>query len=324
MAMVFLSPAFAQVANLEVVNKTTDIERPATKAKSDQITAQEDESINFDDYLIGPSNLLEIKVTQDPDLTRTLRVDSRGDITLPLVGALHVEGLTPKALEQKIAKALEQDYIRNPDVIVFVREYSSVKVIIQGQVLRPGIYNMIGKPTLLESISMAGGITEKADVASIKLIRAKSAKRKKENDANEIYDYEAIKNAKIADPILETNDTVFVDEAVPIIVEGAVLRPGVIYPKPKSTLMQVISLAGGLRELGDGTSIKVYSPETNTGRVSKIYNIERIREGKDLDPQLIAGNVIVVEEAGGRALMYGVGRFMRDVFRFGAMPSPVR
>lgn len=324
MTLAFLSPAAAQVLTAEAANKGADIERGVVKLKNDQIPVQEDESINFDDYLIGPSNLLDIKVTQDANLSRTLRVDARGDITLPLLGVMHAAGLTPKELEQKIAKGLEQDYIRNPDVIVFVREYSSLKVIIQGQVLRPGIYSMIGKPTLLESISTAGGVTERADTANVKLIRGKSAKRRKDNDVIEIYDYEAIKNAKVADPVIEANDTIFVDEAVPIIVEGAVLRPGVIYPKPRSTLMQVISLAGGLRELGDGTSIKVYSPETHTGRISKIYDIERIREGKDMDPQLIAGNVVVVEEAGGRALMYGVGRFVRDIFRFGAMPSPVK
>jgi protein involved in polysaccharide export with SLBB domain len=98
----------------------------------------------------------------------------------------------------------------------------------------------------------------------------------------------------------------------------------VIYPKPNSTLLQIISLAGGLRELGDSTKILVYSPETKTGRDSRVFNIERIREGKDPDPQLIAGNVVVVEESGSRALMYGIGRFARSIFSFGAMQNPMQ
>jgi protein involved in polysaccharide export with SLBB domain len=178
---------------------------------------------------------------------------------------------------------------------------------------------MAGKPTLMESISLAGGLTEKSNVEKIRLVRAKAAKV----GVEEIYDFEAIKAAKVADPVLENNDTVFVDESIPIIVEGSVVRPGVLYAKPQTTLMQVVSLAGGLRELADSSSIKVYGAESATGRTAQTYNLERIREGKEPDPKLTPGNVVVVEESTGKAIMYSVGRTVRQLFTFGGMRNPV-
>lgn len=299
--------------------KATAAPKAVKSPVSGQAAVADDEELNFEDYLIGPSNLLEIKITQDPDLSRTLRVDGRGEITMPLIGAVRVQGLTAKQVEEKLALAYGKDYIRNPEVIVSIREYTSLKISVQGNVLRPGIYNMAGKPTLMESISLAGGLTEKSNIEKIRLVRASSAKAGNE----EVYDFEAIKSAKIADPVLENNDTVFVDESVPIIVEGSVVKPGILYAKPQTTLMQVISLAGGLRELADSSSIIVYGAETAAGRTSQKYDLERIREGKDPDPKLTPGNVVVVEESTGKAILYTVGRTVRGIFSFTGIRNPV-
>jgi|GEM_PF-2284733 len=285
-----------------------------------QNTLSDEEQWNFDDYLMGPSNLIEIKVTQDPKLSRTLRIDGRGEITLPLIGVVKAGGLTARQLEAEIARRLNQDYIINPDVVVFIREYTSLKIVIQGSVLRPGIYNMTGKPTLLESLSTAGGLNERADQTNVKIVRAKNVRQADAVEQAEVYNLDQIKTATISDPALQSGDNIFVEEATPIIVEGAVMRPGVIYPRSHSTLMQVISLSGGLRELGDGTSIKVYAPTEAGSRLEGVYNLEHIRSGKARDPQLKLGYVVVVEEAGGRALLYGVGRFFRSIVRFTPIP----
>lgn len=318
-AVIFVGSAHAEPlsegkeATTKASNAKLTSEVSIVSAVEGQTKVLPNEEINFDDYVIGPSNLLEIKVSQDPQLARTLRVDGRGDITFPMIKTVHVQGLTPKQVEALIASMLEKDYIRDPDVIVFVREYTSVKIIIQGEVQRAGIYSTTGKTTLMESISLAGGLTEKSDRSKVKLIRGKSLG----GDSSQVFDLDAIKAASIQDPVLESGDTVFVDEAVPVIIEGAVMRPGVLYPKNHSTLMEVISLAGGLRELGDGTTIKIFSAGTNgVQKDVKVYNLDNIREGKAQDPQIIAGNVIVVEEAGARALAYGFGRFVQSILRF--------
>ena len=280
--------------------------------------------MNVDDYQIGPSNLLDIKVTQDPKLNRTLRVDAIGEIALPLVGEIKAGGLTPRQLEREIARRLDKDYIINPDVTVFVREFTNIKVVVQGNVLRPGIYNMILKPTLLETISLAGGLNERADHTNVKVVRANNVLNNDAVETAEVFNLDHIRAAAIPDPVLYSGDNIFIDEATPIIVEGAVMRPGVLYPRNKTSLLQVISLSGGLRELGDGTSIKVYVPADEGSKLESVYNIEKIRTGKEKDPLMKPGYVVVVEESGGRALLYGIGRFMRGILRFTPIQTPLQ
>ncbi len=268
------------------------------------------------DYKIGPSNLLEIKVKQDPTFDRMLRVDGRGEITLPLIGGIRVIGMTAQQIEMEIAARLKAKYIRDPDVIVFIREFTQVKFVVQGMVQRPGIYNAMSAISLLEAIAMAGGPNERAETTNVKIVRANRLRDANAINDAEVFNLDKIRTGERLDTLVNAGDNVFIEEAVPIIIEGAVQRPGIIYPKSHTTLMQLVSMAGGLRELGDGTSVKVYTPAANGSKDQKIYNLERIREGKEPDPSLKPGHVVVVEEAGGRALMYGIGRFFRSILRF--------
>lgn len=274
------------------------------------------------EYKIGPSNLLEIKVKQDSNFDRLLRVDGRGEITLPLIGVIRVAGLTAQQVEVEISARLKQKYIREPDVTVFVREFTQVKFVVQGMVQRPGIYNAMNSISLLEAVAMAGGTTERADVSSVKIVRASRLRDANAINDAEIFDLDKIQSGAQKDTLVNAGDNVFVEEAVPIIIEGAVQRPGVIYPKNHTTLMQLVAMAGGLRELGDGTSVKVYTRSGEGGKLHKIYNLEKIREGKEPDPLLKPGHVVVVEEAGTRALMHGIGRFFESLLRFVPVPSP--
>jgi polysaccharide export outer membrane protein len=322
MSISLIMPSIASAAEeiaLPSQGNQTNSSIPVESALNGQIVAANSQ-VNFDDYLIGQSNLLEIKVAQDPQLARTLRVDNRGDITMPLIGNVHAEGLTAKQLEVLIAKKLEKDYINKPDVMVFIREYTSLKVIVQGRVLRPGIYSMTGRPTLMEAVTQAGGFDEKADQTNVKLVKAKTAGQKLGTENTQIFNVDLIKTAQQQDPVLESGDTIYAEEAVPIIVEGSVMKPGVIYPKSHTTLMQIISQAGGLRELGDGSSVRIYSLDAAGVRKERVFNLEHVREGKQEDPPLKPGNVVVVEESAGRALLYGVGRFFGRLIRFTPIP----
>jgi polysaccharide export outer membrane protein len=268
------------------------------------------------DYKIGPSNLLEIKVKQDATFDRLLRVDGRGEITLPLIGAIRVTGMTAQQIEMEIAARLKAKYIRDPDVIVFIREFTQIKFVVQGMVQRPGIYNAMNSISLLEALAMAGGPSERAETTNVKIVRANRLRDTHAINDAEVFNLDKIRAGEQLDTLVNAGDNVFIEEAVPIIIEGAVQRPGIIYPKSHTTLMQLVSMAGGLRELGDGTSVKVYTPAENGSKQEKVYNLEKIREGKELDPPLKPGHVVVVEEAGGRALLYGIGRFFRSLLRF--------
>jgi len=159
------------------------------------------------DYRIGRQDLLEIKVFDVEELNQTVRVSDDGSISMPLLGRLVVSGLTKTDLEQMLARLLGERYVRDPQVTVFVREYESKKIAVTGAVKKPGTFEMLGRKTLLEMISMAGGLD--TDLGKEIIVFRQSDERPTERIA---LDLEQL--VYRADPalnlVLQPNDIVYV------------------------------------------------------------------------------------------------------------------
>ena len=125
------------------------------------------------DYRIGPENVLVIDVYcgKGESMNRKVRVSSKGVITFPLLGEVKVDGLTVAQLENKLTLLLRRDYIVNPQVSVFIEEYSTVSIL--GQIVRPGSYPIEGRLSVIELISQAGGFTKIANTNDVRIIRTK-------------------------------------------------------------------------------------------------------------------------------------------------------
>ncbi len=123
------------------------------------------------EYIIGPENslLIDVYYGRDKNLTRKVRVSSGGFITLPLLGKVYINGLTISETEKKLTDLLGEDYLVNPQVSVFIEEYSTVSIL--GQVEDPGSYEIKGRLTVVELISMAGGFTKIAATNNVKIMR---------------------------------------------------------------------------------------------------------------------------------------------------------
>ena len=124
------------------------------------------------EYRIGPENILQIDVyygKPDDKISQKVRVSSQGLITFPLLGEVDVQGLTITELENKLTTLLEKDYLVNPQVTVFIEEYSTVSIL--GEVKKPGSYPIKGKLTVVELISLAEGFTKIASPNKVKVIR---------------------------------------------------------------------------------------------------------------------------------------------------------
>lgn len=267
------------------------------------------------EYRIGPLDLLEIKVLQANDISRTVRVDSRGNISLPLIGIVRAAGLSGYDLEQSIAAKLGSDFMLDPQVSVFIKEYTSQRVTVQGTVKKSGVYDFPGQATLLQAISIAGGLDEKANESAIKVIQ----RRPDGSTESMSFDMEAIRQNRISNPLLKGGDVVVVEEAQPITVEGAVNKAGIFYPRGHATLMQVISQAGGLQDLADISAIKVYGTDGRNEKTSREYDVEKIRQGEINDPPVHPGDVVVVGKATGRSIIQGVANTLRGFIGFGTV-----
>jgi polysaccharide export outer membrane protein len=121
-------------------------------------------------YVIGPEDVLDIAVWNNPEITRTVPVRPDGKISLPLLNDVQAAGFTPMQLRENLTKALAA-YLAQPAVSVLVREIHSVKVTVIGQVKTPGRYELKGRATVLDVLAMAGGLNEYAARTRIVVLR---------------------------------------------------------------------------------------------------------------------------------------------------------
>ena len=166
------------------------------------------QSGNSEDYKIAPLDVIEVSVLNVKDLDRTVQVSTSGQISLPLIKTVRAGGRTSAELERDIAKKLEATYLQSPQVSVFVKEYNSQKITVDGAVMKPGIYPITGKTTLLQAIALAEGLNLVADTSGILVFRTVNNKRQAAR-----FDIKQVRTGKVGDPILQAGDIVMVDES---------------------------------------------------------------------------------------------------------------
>jgi polysaccharide export outer membrane protein len=170
---------------------------------------QDEHGNAYEEYRIGPYDLLEISIFQVTEMSRAVRVNAKGVITLPLIGQVQAGGLTALQLEDAIAGRLSQDLLQDPQVSVFIKEFVSQRVTVEGAVVKAGVYPLSGKTTLIQAIAMASGLDPLADENQVKIFRGRSDGRKELG----IHDLEAIRSGKAADPVIMGNDVIIVEKS---------------------------------------------------------------------------------------------------------------
>jgi polysaccharide export outer membrane protein len=161
------------------------------------------------DYRIGAQDLLQISVFGVQDLDKEVRVNSNGQISLPLVGGVMAGGKTIPELEADLAKKYADGFLQNPQVSVFVKEYTSQRVTLEGAVKKPGIYPITGRTSLLQAIALAEGVDDKiADLGGIVLMRQVGGRRKAA-----VYDLRLVRKGLVEDPQVYGDDIVVVEQS---------------------------------------------------------------------------------------------------------------
>jgi polysaccharide export outer membrane protein len=160
-------------------------------------------------YKIGPLDVLEISVFKVPELTQSVQVADNGLVNLPLVGDVRAAGKTPAALEAELRSKLNGTYIKSPSVRVFVKEFNSARVTIDGAVKSPGVFPLTGKNTLLATISQAGGLDR--DLASTEVVIFRINEQGTRSAAR--VDLSAIRSGSVVDPVIQPGDVIVVQDS---------------------------------------------------------------------------------------------------------------
>ncbi len=197
-------PASKASSNSDKPKETDAVTRDQEAAAKAALAVSSVSDPKSNSYKIGPRDVLEVTVFKVPDLSKTVQVSEAGTISYPLVGEVRAGGRTGREVEQDLTKSLGAKYLQNPQVGVFVKEYNSQRVTVEGAVKKPGVYPMLGGMTIVQAIATAGGFDDKADetVLLVRQVNGKSAGGK--------FDVGSIREGKQEDIQLEPNDVIVV------------------------------------------------------------------------------------------------------------------
>lgn len=144
--------------------------KPASEPSKESLAEAAPAAVDPKTYVIGVEDVLSIRVWRESELSGLVTVRPDGKITMPLVGDLQAAGLTPEKLDAEVTAALSK-YINNPDVIVSVQAVRSKRYYVTGEVNRPGAYPLVTPITVLEAITLAGGLRDFANKKNITVLR---------------------------------------------------------------------------------------------------------------------------------------------------------
>lgn len=161
------------------------------------------------EYRIGPLDLVQIDVFQADELSRTSRVNTKGFVSMPLIGPVEIGGLSVEEAERRLEQKLAEKYMQDPHVTLFIQEYQSQKITVEGWVKSPGVFPLKGKTTFLQAIADAKGMDKLADFDEVAIFRNVEGK----GTVGYILSYEKVRNGEQVDPVLHNGDIIVVNES---------------------------------------------------------------------------------------------------------------
>jgi polysaccharide export outer membrane protein len=216
------------------------------------------------DYVIGPQDVLLIQVFDQPDLGGKYTVDTDGTFSFPLIGRVKAGSLTLRGFERELKERLADGYFRSPQVTVAVEQYRSQRVYVMGEVRQPGPVALTGGMTLIEALARAGSMlpTSSGEVSIVRAAQgsAASGPAVPGMDATEVFraSIRDLQTGSLSQNIeLRDGDTIFAPRAELVYVFGEVRNPGGYAVQKSTTVLQALSLAGGVTEHGAMNRIQV-------------------------------------------------------------------
>ncbi len=247
-----------------------------------------------EDYRVGTDDVLLITVFAEPELTGPFTVDNDGAFAYPLLGRVTVEDLTLREVEVLLAGLLADGFLRDPQLNVKVLEYRSQNVYVLGEVRAPGIYPLTGSMSLIQVLVAAGSMTATAGY-EVQIVRRTGdvelgAGPVLPEDSAEVevtyLNLLDLQSGRLSEVRLQDGDTVYVPKAETFFVTGFVRSPGSFVWDRGITVLQAISLAGGLTDRGSNRGI----------RLLRIVDGEQEEVSVNLEDPVQAGDTVVIRQ----------------------------
>lgn len=276
---------------------------------------------SYKDYRVGAEDLIEVTFFGNDELDREVRINGRGQISLPLIGVVQVDGLSPQEIEGKLAKLYKEGrFIRQPQITVTVKEYRHQRVMVTGAVVQPGSYEMIGPRTLLEMLGKAGGLVDKPEMKAGNLayvtrhqnapalmkVAMQDGKPPASKPGTVVIDLRRLLSGddlRLNIPI-QNGDVIYVPPARMAFVLGAVKKPGQVPVKDNLTVTQAIAMTEGQDPLLSSNRVTILRFDEKGKRITVDVNLKGVTSGQLPDPVLKESDIVFVHESGFRRFFY--------------------
>jgi len=245
------------------------------------------------DYVVGAQDLIKITVFDEPTMSGSYRVDTDGSFQYPMLGRVAVGGMRIREVEQMLKTKLEDGYIKRAQVAVDVEQFRSRSIFVVGEVRTPGKYLMTAQMSLIEALAAAGSTTATAS-SEVMILRPRDAGSAQALTPEQV-DQSSVTRVNLADlqlgrlshnVTLVEGDTIFVPKADKFFITGQVRSPGAYTFERGLTVLQAISLAGGLTEKGSSRRIKVV----------RSVKGKKTQQGIDLADAIQPGDTLVIPQ----------------------------
>ena len=266
------------------------------------------------DYVVGPEDVLSLEVLNVPELKQTVRVENDGTIPVRLLGHVKAAGLTTSQLRANLESEWGKTYLEDPKVSIFIREFHAQPISVIGAVEKPGLYQLTGPRTLVEVISIAGGlgkkssnppgrflyVTRKGGFDDLQLAEGM------EQTAPDQLEIDLRQLVQTRDPALNIKmkpfDIVSVSKAGIVYVIGEVKKPGgfIMEDREKVTVLQALSMAGGFGPYPKKSAARIVRRPDDGTKVEVPIDLGKVMKGTAEDVELAANDILIVPDSKGR------------------------
>jgi polysaccharide export outer membrane protein len=251
--------------------------------------------VNSSALVIGPGDEVEITVYGAPDLSGHARVNTEGNIAMPLIGYVRLVGLSSSEAEAAIENQLQQNNIVNdPHVSVYVKEYTSSGISVSGEVAKPGFYSAVGPHRLFDVLQAAGGPTDRAANKVVISHRDQIPK-----DATTLNISKDPAEMAASNVVLLPGDTVVVPRAGIVFILGEVNRPGgyVLNATGGITVLQVVAVAGGPTHVASAGKTRLLR-RTESGFQEQQIDVKKLLRGRAPDVPVRDQDILFIPTSG--------------------------
>jgi polysaccharide biosynthesis/export protein len=293
-SLVFCLCACTLVASLILAPSSLAAQQPSSPATANtpQFTT------TSGDALISPGDLLSVSVFDTPEFSGTMRVSNEGNLSLPLIGSLHIAGLTASGAAELIRnKLIEGSFLKDPQVAVSFVDFLNQSALVLGEVVKPGPVPVLGSRTLWEIIGAAGGANATA-ANRVLIIHRNDPTHPLEVPIDWSRDL-----SKQPNPQVSLGDTVQVPRAGLVYVIGEVGRQGAFpIEHERMTMLQVVTLAQGVKFTSKSSKARLMRMTPN-GRQISIVNIPALLKGKIADFPLQNDDILYVPNSASKVVI---------------------